>query len=185
RPILVSGLVAFFSFSLFCSGVYLINDLLDLEADRRHVKKRFRALAAGELSIFSGLLWASGLLAFGLALGFWGGLSFLVFLAIYGIANFAYSIRIKRVVMLDVVVLACFYSLRLLAGGAATGIGCSEWLLAFSVFFFFCLAMIKRYSELRESIGIEDQRQDIRGYFRDDLDPIASFGVSSGLIPVL
>ena len=185
RPILLSGLLAFFSFSLFCSGVYLINDLLDLEADRRHVKKRFRALAAGELSIFSSLLWASALLAFGVALGFWGGLSFLVFLAIYGVANFAYSIWIKRVVMLDVVVLACFYSLRLLAGGAATGIGCSEWLLAFSVFFFFCLAMIKRYSELRESVGIEGQGQDVRGYFRNDLDPIASFGVSSGLISVL
>jgi 4-hydroxybenzoate polyprenyltransferase len=183
--VLLSGLLAFLSFNFFCSGVYLSNDLLDLEVDRRHAKKRFRALAAGELSIFSALLWASGLLASGIALGFLSGFAFLAFLAIYGVGNLAYSFWLKRVVMLDVVVLACFYSLRLLAGGAATGIGCSEWLLAFSVFFFFCLAMIKRYSELRESIATENQRQDVRGYFRADLDPIASFGVSSGLISVL
>jgi 4-hydroxybenzoate polyprenyltransferase len=185
RSILISGLVAFLSFNLFCSGVYLINDLLDLEADRRHPRKRFRALAAGELSIFSAWLWASALLAFGGALGSFCGPSFLAVLAIYGVGNFAYSVWFKRVVMLDVVVLACFYSLRLLAGGAATGIGCSEWLLAFSVFFFFCLAMIKRYSELRESGGVEGDRGDSRGYFRTDLDQITLFGVSSGMISVL
>jgi 4-hydroxybenzoate polyprenyltransferase len=185
RSILISGLLAFMSFSLFCSGVYLINDLLDLEVDRRHAEKRFRVLAAGEFSIFSALMWASALLALGAALGSFCGLSFLAVLAIYGVGNFAYSVWFKRVVMLDVVVLACFYSLRLLAGGAATGIGCSEWLLAFSIFFFFCLAMVKRYSELRESVAVKGQRQDGRGYFRTDLDSIASFGVSSGLISVL
>ena len=75
---------------------------------------------------------------------------FLVIAGIYLVGNLAYSAWFKRVVMLDVVVLACFYTLRLLAGGAATGIGVSDWLLAFSVFFFFGLAMVKRYSELRE-----------------------------------
>ena len=184
-PILLKALLAFVSFSLVCSGFYLINDLLDVEADRRHATKRFRTLAAGELSIISALLWATGLVVFGASLGAFCGASFLALLAIYSGGNFAYSIWLKRVVMLDVVVLACFYSLRLLAGGAATGIGCSEWLLAFSVFFFFCLAMVKRYSELRECVMVDGQKPEGRGYLRTDLDPVASFGISSGLISVL
>jgi 4-hydroxybenzoate polyprenyltransferase/phosphoserine phosphatase len=185
RPVLLSALIAFFSFGLFCSGTYLINDLIDLEADRAHPSKRTRALAAGQLSIFSAVLWAIVLLAAGVAVGSFCGRPFLICLGIYGVASLAYSLWIKRVVMLDVIVLACFYSLRLLAGGAATGIGCSEWLLAFSVFFFFGLALIKRYSELRESVAVEGESQGGRGYFRSDLDPIASFGVGSGMISVL
>jgi len=87
--------------------------------------------------------------------------------------------------MLDVVVLACFYTLRLLAGGAATAIGVSDWLLAFSVFFFFGLAMVKRYSELRELAVPPDGSAVGRGYFRSDLEPIGTFGVASGMISVL
>ena len=185
RPVLLSGLIAFFSFSFFCSGTYLLNDLVDLEADRRHPSKRARALASGELSIFSAILWAILFLTIGVALGFFCGGPFLICLGIYGVASVAYSLWIKRVVMLDVIVLACFYSLRLFAGGAATGIGCSEWLLAFSVFFFFGLAMIKRYSELRESPAVEGANQSGRGYVRSDLDSVAAFGVSGGLISVL
>jgi 4-hydroxybenzoate polyprenyltransferase len=183
--ILAKGWLAFFSFSFIASGVYLINDLLDLEADRRHAAKRFRALAFGEISILSAICLAAGMLIPGLVLGFFCGSLFLAFLAIYGFGNLVYSLWIKRVVMLDVVVLACFYSLRLLAGGAATEIGCSEWLLAFSVFFFFCLAMIKRYSELRQSQNAQGEIQKGRGYLRSDLDAVGSFGVSSGLISVL
>jgi 4-hydroxybenzoate polyprenyltransferase len=104
--------------------------------------------------------------------------------AIYVVSNVAYSAWLKRVVMLDVVVLACFYTLRLLAGGAATGIGCSDWLLAFSVFFFFCLAMVKRYSELRGLVDLAHEAPG-RGYFRTDLEAIGTFGVGSGLISVL
>lgn len=185
QSVLLSGVIAFFSFSLFCSGVYLINDLFDLEADRQDTKKRFRALASGELSILAAMLWASVLLICGVALGSLCGTPFLTVLAIYGLGSSAYSLWIKRIVMLDVVVLACFYSLRLLGGGAATGIGCSEWLLAFSVFFFFCLAMIKRYAEIRELVLADGQTKEGRGYLRTDLEPIATFGVSSGLISVL
>ncbi len=182
---LSKGVLAFFSFSFVASGVYLINDLLDLEADRRHAEKRFRPLAFGEISILAAICLAVGMLALGLGVGFFCGSSFLAFLAIYSIGNLGYSLWIKRIVMLDVVVLACFYSLRLLAGGAATGIGCSEWLLAFSVFFFFGLAMIKRYSELRQSVNARGEEPIGRGYLRFDLDAVGSFGVSSGLISVL
>jgi 4-hydroxybenzoate polyprenyltransferase len=185
RQVLESGLLAFFSFSLFCSGIYLLNDMLDLEADRQHPTKSLRAVASGQLSIFSAVGWAGALLVSGVGLGYLSGWHFVGILALYGVANLAYSLWFKHVVMLDVVVLACFYSLRLLGGGAATGIGCSEWLIAFSVFFFFCLAMIKRYSELRGADAVEGQRGRARGYLGGDLDIIASFGVGSGLISVL
>ncbi len=105
-------------------------------------------------------------------------------MGIYLASNLVYSTWFKRVVMLDVVVLACFYTLRLLAGGAATGIGVSDWLLAFSVFFFFGLAMVKRYSELR-TMAVEEGAAAGRGYLRSDLEPIGTFGVASGMISVL
>lgn len=185
RSVLVGGLLAFFSFNLFCSGVYLVNDLLDLEADRRHPTKRLRPIASGDVSIFSAVVWAIVLLAAGISVGVWCGAAFLMVLAAYGIGNIAYSVWLKRIVMLDVVVLACFYSLRLLGGSAATGIVCSEWLLAFSVFFFFGLAMIKRYSELRESVSRAEQTKVGRGYMPIDFDTVGTFGAGSGLISVL
>jgi 4-hydroxybenzoate polyprenyltransferase len=185
QAILTKGALAFVSFSLISSGVYLLNDLLDLESDRAHVTKRHRAIAAGELSIFHASALCLLLLLAGVGLGWFCGATFLLFVAIYVLSNLAYSMWLKRVVMLDVVVLACFYALRLLAGGAATEIGCSDWLLAFSVFFFFCLAMVKRYSELRGLIGATGTSAPGRGYFPSDLEAIGTFGVGSGLISVL
>ena len=182
---LLLGALAFVSFSLFASAVYLLNDLLDLEADRAHPLKRTRALAAGRVSLRAAGILCFLLLVAGLVLGFWCGPLFLLFAAIYLVSNIAYSAWFKRVVMLDVVVLACFYALRLLAGGAATGIGVSDWLLAFSVFFFFGLAVAKRYSELRSLAVQEGATAAGRGYFRTDLEPIGSFGVASGMISVL
>jgi len=185
RHVLLGGLFAFLSFNLFCSGVYLVNDLLDLESDRRHPTKCLRPIASGDVSIFSAVLWAAVLLLGGVAIGLLCGADFLAVLAAYGIGNIAYSAWLKRIVMLDVVVLACFYSLRLLGGSAATDIVCSEWLIAFSVFFFFCLALIKRYSELRESLARTDNTKAGRGYMPIDFEIVGIFGAGSGLISVL
>ena len=134
--VLLQGALAFFSFSFIASSVYLLNDMLDLEADRAHAIKRSRALAAGQVSLPIAVGICLFLFMAGTTVGILCGAGFLLFAALYLGGNVAYSIWLKRVVMLDVVVLACFYTLRLLAGGAATGIGCSDWLLAFSVFFF-------------------------------------------------
>lgn len=182
---LIPGAFAFISFSLLASGVYLLNDLLDLESDRTHPLKRGRALASGQTSIPLVAVFCLLLLLAGIGVGLFCGKIFLVFAGIYLLGNVIYSAWFKRVVMLDVVVLACFYTLRLLAGGAATGIGVSDWLLAFSVFFFFGLAMVKRYSELRELAVPPDATAVGRGYFRSDLEPIGTFGVASGMISVL
>lgn len=181
--ILIAGVLAFLSFSFIASSVYLVNDMLDLEADRAHSTKRLRALAAGQVSIPLAIGACLIFFVAGIGIGIFCGTTFVLFIALYLAGNLAYSMWLKRVVMLDVVVLACFYSLRLLAGGSATGIGCSDWLLAFSVFFFFCLAMVKRYSELR-GLGTV-QVPSGRSYVRTDLESVGAFGVSSGMISVL
>ncbi len=183
--VLGQGALAFLSFSFIASAVYLLNDLLDLEADRTHPTKRTRVLAAGRLSILSMLVLCVLLLGAGTLLGFSCGRVFLGLVSIYLAGNIAYSVWLKRIPMLDVVILACFYTLRLLAGGAATGIGCSDWLLAFSVFFFFCLALVKRYSELRELSPAIVAGAAGRNYVATDIEAIGTFGVSSGLISVL
>ncbi len=183
--VLLLGAIAFVSFSLLASAVYLFNDMLDLEADRAHTTKRLRGLASGQISIPLAAAVCLLLVLAGVGLGLFCGWTFLVIAGIYLGSNIVYSAWFKRVVMLDVVVLACFYTLRLLAGGAATGIGVSDWLLAFSVFFFFGLAMVKRYSELRELAGAAGSGAEGRGYFRSDLEPIGTFGVASGMISVL
>ncbi|MBA3961646.1 MAG: UbiA family prenyltransferase [Chthoniobacterales bacterium] len=182
---LLSAAGAFVAFCLLASGVYLLNDMLDLEADRAHVTKRLRPLASGRIPIPVATILCLCLLLAGLSVGYFGGVTFLAICSIYLASNIAYSTWLKRVVMLDVVVLACFYTLRLLAGGAATGIGVSDWLLAFSVFFFFGLAMVKRYSELRSLTTREGVPVAARGYLRSDLEPIGTFGVASGMISVL
>lgn len=184
-PALLAGSLAFLSFSFLASSVYLWNDMLDLESDRAHITKRARPLAAGQVSIASAAVLAGLLVLAGLAVGLLAGSGFLVIAGIYLVGNLAYSTWLKRIVMLDVVILACFYALRLLAGGAATGIGVSDWLLAFSVFFFFGLAMVKRYSELRALAVVEGASATGRGYFRTDLEPVGTFGVASGMISVL
>lgn len=190
------GVLGFVAFSVVCSAVYLLNDIIDLEADRTHETKRMRSLAAGGLSIKAATILAFVLLTLGLSLSWSADLGFLSVIVNYIIANLAYSTWFKRVIMLDVVILASFYTLRLLAGGAVTAIACSEWLLAFSIFFFFCLAMVKRYSELRRldvtevSKGSASARPDPsvfagRGYRRSDREVVATFGAGSGLISVL
>jgi 4-hydroxybenzoate polyprenyltransferase len=184
----VAGAVAwaFVALSLCASGTYIVNDLLDREADRLHPTKRSRPFASGALSPGVGWTLAAGLVtaAFGLA-----ALSltpaFLVTLAIYLAATLAYSLRLRREPVLDVLVLAGLYALRVFAGAAATGIPVSEWLLAFSLFFFLDLALLKRYAELRmleTDIGARDNG---RGYQVDDAAMLRGIGPATGFLAVL
>ncbi|MDQ2944900.1 MAG: UbiA family prenyltransferase, partial [Acidobacteriota bacterium] len=143
--ILAKGVVAFFAFGLVSSSVYLVNDLLDLQADRAHKIKRVRPFAAGDVSAAHGFMLASLLLVLGLTLSIVAGVPLVgALLAGYFAMSFVYSCFLKRVVILDVLLLAGFYTLRIFAGGAATRIAVSGWLLAFSMFFFFGLALVKR-----------------------------------------
>ena len=184
--ILLKALAAFVLFSMCASGVYLLNDLLDLESDRRHPSKRNRPFASGSLQPFSGLLVAAALIAGALLLSLFGlGALFALGLLGYVIATSMYSIFIKRIPMVDALTLAGLYTSRVMVGGLAIGILPSFWLLAFSLFIFLSIAMAKRYAELLQVRGRGAVEASGRGYTTEDLALLQSCGVSAGYISVL
>jgi len=179
----ITAAVAFICFCLAASAVYVLNDLLDLEADRRHERKRRRPLASGAASIPVGL--ATSFAALAAAAGLSANLppKFAGLLLLYLVLTTLYSTVLKRRLMVDVVCLAGLYTLRIVAGGAAVSLVPSHWLMAFSMFFFLSLAFAKRYSELSRIRGAG--RLHGRGYGSEDLDLIRSFGPSSSCTCVL
>ena len=183
-PLLMAAIIAFFSFSLCASSVYLLNDLLDLTADRAHVRKRKRPFASGALPVKAGIMAAPLLLAVALALALLLPPRFLAVLAIYYGLTLAYSFLLKKQVIVDVMLLAGLYTLRVIAGAAATSIIPSFWLLALSMFVFLSLAMVKRYSELRIAVAASKPLAG-RGYHPEDLPVVLSLGSSSGMVSVL
>jgi len=183
--IVQQALLAFVGFSLVTSSVYLLNDLLDLPADRRHPRKRFRSLASGDLPIPIAVFATPVLIAAGIVVSFLLPPMFHFILLLYFLTTFAYSFYLKQIVIVDVLVLAGLYTVRILAGHAATGIPHSLWLLLFSMFFFFSLALIKRYSEL-ESFKREQRTEVLgRGYVIGDREQIGILGSASGYIAAL
>jgi 4-hydroxybenzoate polyprenyltransferase len=180
-----TALVAFFGFSLLASGTYLINDLFDLGADRRHPVKRKRPFASGELSIPQGLTVALALLFGAFAIGAVLGIGPLTCLVAYLALTLTYSSFLKREPILDVVVLASLYTLRLITGGIATNVTVSPWLFQFSLFLFLSLALVKRYSELHQLKADGSSDTCARGYFLDDLATVSQAGIASGLLAAL
>ena len=185
--LVLDALLIFFCFSLCASSVYVLNDLLDLRDDRHHARKRLRPFASGRLSIQSGLIAAPMLLslAFGLAYLLLPA-AFIAGLAIYYILTFTYSLALKRQIVVDVITLAALYTLRIVVGGVALSIPVSFWLLAFSMFMFLSLALVKRYAELFDirARGTEKEAGG-RGYFPNDLPMVASLGGGAGYIAVM
>jgi 4-hydroxybenzoate polyprenyltransferase len=199
--LIAAAFIAFFSFSLCASATYIVNDLLDLEADRQHPRKRRRPFASGDLSALSGVAVVVLFLAASLALAMLvphaiAALSpqllylikphyFLLWLGIYLVTTLAYSLRLKRVVLVDVIILSGLYTIRIIAGSAASGIAVSTWLGSFSIFFFLSLAFVKRFAELerlRERGGVSAGG---RGYHINDIEQLRSFGSASGYASVV
>lgn len=179
-------LMAFAAFSLIASSVYLLNDLLDLAADRVHPRKRLRPFASGRLPLAWGTALAPGLLLAGFAIAFALGPAFAAVMAFYYAVTTVYSFLLKRRLVVDICALAGLYTLRIIAGGVATGIPLSVWLLAFSMFFFFALAAMKRQAELvAEGGGDKDKTVAGRGYRPSDMPLVANMAVSSGYMSVL
>lgn len=176
--------LAFVAFCLSASSVYLLNDLVDLPADRHHPRKRKRPFAAGELSLFLGLISIPLLLGLSLLAGSFLPLPFLAMLVLYFLLNLGYSSYLKRVVLLDVIILAGLYTLRVMAGSASVMIWPSTWLLAFSTFLFLSLALLKRYAEL-VTMGSDPGVVHVRGYQIMDKSLLASLGGGSGYVAVL
>jgi 4-hydroxybenzoate polyprenyltransferase len=182
---LATTLLAFLCFGLCASSVYLTNDLLDLPSDRQHHRKRNRPFAAGTLPLIAGPIAAVLLLIAGFGLALFVSHQFVAVLLGYYLLTSAYSIRLKRIMMLDVVVLATLYTTRILAGIAAIHTKPSFWLLAFSMFIFLSLAMVKRYTELLSLQASGKVTASGRGYDVDDIPLIQSMGSSSGYLAVL
>ncbi len=185
EPRVLSTLLAFVSFCLCASAVYIFNDLMDLDADRRHPEKKNRPFAAGDLSIFSGLVLSALLLLLSAFLAFNISSGYTLVFAVYFLTTTAYSLGLKSVALLDVFILAGLYTLRVLAGTFSADVELSFWLLAFSLFIFFSLAMLKRYSELYNLEQRKKKKTQVRGYSTDDKDILALLGVASGYISVL
>jgi 4-hydroxybenzoate polyprenyltransferase/phosphoserine phosphatase len=177
--------LAFVSFSLCASAVYIANDLLDLESDRLHVRKRNRPFASGLIRVSQGCVLAPIFLLCSLFLGSFVGGTFLPWLVFYFLLTCLYSFYLKRMVMVDCLTLAMLYTLRIVAGAAAVGVSLSFWLLAFSVFLFLSLAFIKRYSELESQQRLGKEKAHGRGYFVTDAPLVMALGVASGYSAVL
>ena len=178
---------AFVAFSLAASAVYLINDLADLESDRRSPRKRARAFASGDLSLAWGFVLAPLALVAALALAWQVTTSLFFAIAAYVAASVAYTLLFKRIAILDVIVLAGLYTARIIGGALAIDVEISQWLLAFSLFVFLSLALAKRHVELaglRKEGGIDDVAPG-RGYRAGDLEAIAMFGASSGFVSLV
>lgn len=177
--------LAFIAFSLIASATYLGNDLWDLNSDRQHPRKRLRPFASGQLDIRVGCAALVLLLLAGLAVAASVSRGFLGWALVYLVTTTAYSWHLKRFVMLDVLVLAVLYTLRIIAGAVAIGVHMSSWLLAFSVFAFLSLALVKRCSELVVLRSAQRQSSSGRDYRVDDLAVLWPMGVAASVAAVV
>lgn len=181
----IALIIAFIAFGLCASSVYVMNDLLDLDNDRQHPRKRNRPFAAGYIPIWIGVCLAPVLLLSGLLVASYVGGTFLPWLTGYFILTCLYSFLLKRIMLIDCLVLAILYTVRITAGAAAVQIPLSFWLLTFSIFLFLSLAFVKRYAELEIQLLRGQQKVKGRGYYTTDAPLIQTLGIASGYLSVL
>jgi 4-hydroxybenzoate polyprenyltransferase len=179
-PALLSAILAFVSFSLCASSAYILNDLIDLRADRQHPSKQARPFASGALPLAQGVAAIPVLVAVAYVCAIMISLPFTTVLTAYFALTLAYSFTLKRRLLVDVVVLATLYTTRVVAGAAAIQVPPSEWLLAFSMFIFTCLALVKRYAELALRIDKELPDPSTRNYRLLDLPIVGALAAASG-----
>lgn len=177
--------LAFLSFGLCASSVYVLNDLLDLTSDRQHRSKCRRSFAAGDIPLLSGLLLSPVLLVLAFAVAMPLPRAFIIILALYYFCTGLYSFVLKRMMLVDVIMLAALYTLRIISGAAAISVVPSFWLLAFSMFLFFSLAVVKRYTELDYLREAGIAQSEGRGYYAQDLSMMAMFGAASAFMSVM
>lgn len=171
---------AFLAFSTAASAVYIVNDLVDLDADRKHPSKKRRPLAAGTVPILTAFPVAFGLLATAFALALFIAPLFLGVLLVYLALTTAYTFFLKRKMLVDVVALAALYTIRVIGGAAAISVPASEWLLGFSMFIFTSLALIKRYVELAALFDIDLPDPSNRNYRKSDMNIVAALAAAAG-----
>jgi 4-hydroxybenzoate polyprenyltransferase len=179
--------MAVIAYGLCASATYILNDLADLESDRKHSQKRFRPLAAGELSIPKGIILSSLLLLGSALISLQLPIWFLWSLCAYIAITLSYTFKLKRMQTLDITVLASLYTIRIISGAFAVNLLPSFWLLAFSMFFFLCLAIIKRLSEIIINKEMYDEKTKLsgRGYYTTDFQILMSLATASGMLSIL
>jgi 4-hydroxybenzoate polyprenyltransferase len=178
-------LVAFISFSFCASAVYIANDLLDLDSDRQHPRKSLRPFASGVVPVHIGCVLVPALALLSLVMALWVGHAFTACLVFYFAVTTAYTLFLKKLVLVDCLTLAGLYTLRIITGAAAVSVDLSFWLLAFSVFIFLSLAFVKRFAELQIQADIGNNTAHGRGYMVSDQSLIQTLGVSAGYAAVL
>lgn len=183
---ILAAAIAFACFCLAASAIYLVNDLLDLQDDRVHPRKKNRPFAAGALSIQAGMLLAPALLALAATIAALGvSVAFTLTLVVYVATSLTYSLWLKRISTIDVFALAGLYTVRVIAGSVAIGVAPTFWLLAFSMFLFLSLAFVKRYVELAQQRDRGGDRLSGRGYSAVDLETTFTLGAVAGGLAVL
>ncbi len=182
---LTSTLLALVAFCLCASSVYIVNDIVDLEADRAHPRKRRRPLASGAVAVPAACALAPVLLGGAAVVSLFLPLKFQLVLGSYWLITMAYSLRLKGIVLVDAICLAALYTLRVIAGAGAAGVALSFWLLIFSIFLFLSLAFVKRYAELDGLRRSSQLKAAGRGYHVEDLSVLQSFGTAAGYLSVL
>lgn len=176
---------AFVAFCTAASAIYIINDIIDLPLDRQHATKRNRPFANGTLTIPFGLSVSAALITITAVICLFLPLAFALVIGLYAVTTTAYSFAIKRMLLIDVLCLAGLYCLRLLGGKAAADLSPSFWLIAFGMFFFLSLALVKRFVELQTSKVSERDRIAGRGYRPEDISIVGQAGISSAFAAAL
>ncbi|MGH8499174.1 MAG: UbiA family prenyltransferase, partial [Methylococcales bacterium] len=176
---------AFLCFGLIASACYLLNDLLDLESDRQHPRKCKRPLAAGDIGLPAGIMAMVILYTTGFGLAHWVSDSFVLTLLAYIGVTIGYSFYFKRVVLVDVLLLASLYTIRIVAGAFAIRVLLSSWLLAFSMFVFLSLALVKRCAELNAMKRLSRTRISGRDYRVSDYSILSAMGIAAGYLSIL
>lgn len=182
---LTNVLIGFFSFSISASFVYVLNDLLDLDSDRYHPRKKNRPLASGDLPIQIGIALVPILFIIGVGLSLLLNFKFQLILLAYILITTAYSFSLKKIPILDIIILATLFTSRIVAGAFAANVYLSMWILAFSMFFFMNLAVLKRYTELLVMKKNKQIKAVGRGYHIEDMGLLLSIGPAAGFLSVL
>lgn len=180
---IVNGLIAFLSFGMAASAVYVFNDLIDIDSDRNHHSKKHRPLAAGTLRIMDAMLLFFGLVTASLTIGSLVGVNFILVVFAYWFLNFIYTFYFKKEIVLDIILLSSMYTVRIFLGASAANVPVSHWLLSFTTLFFFSLACVKRHTELARSAN--KPTIDGRGYRGVDQPVVQTLGIGCALLSIV
>lgn len=177
--------MAFFAFSFFASFIYIINDIFDLRDDRKHRSKKYRPLACAKISIPKGVVVALLLCGTATFLSLKVSLEFSLVMLLYLIMTTLYTLFLKKMALIDVVILSCLFTIRIFSGAVAVDVYLSFWIISFSLFLFISLALVKRYTEL---LHLKSEGKELsfgRGYFSSDMPALLAMGCASGYLSVM